>query len=120
MYELTTVDDVAVLHLNGELSHHEMGLVENMIGKLTHSQKLKVVLNFQKVEHVNYKTLSRLLERVNRLRSMNGDIKCASLNHYMLNIFRFTGADQVLEAYESVYDAVMSFHGQPEKYRTWH
>ncbi len=120
MFELTAVDDVAVLHLNGELSHPEIAEVERMIRALMTSRKVKVVLNFQKVEHVNYRTLSRLLDRATQLRSLSGDLKCASMSHYTRNIFRFTGADQIMEAYDSVYDAVMSFNGIKEKHRTWH
>lgn len=120
MFEMTTFDDVAVVHLSGEVSHFEMQELEAVLRKLTHSKKVKVVLNFQKVEHVNYKTISRLLERASRLRSLSGDLKCASLNSYTRNIFRFTGLDQAVEAYDSVYDAVMSFNGPQERHRTWH
>lgn len=120
MYEISTVDDVAVLHLSGEVSHLEMENIVGAILKLIKTQKNKIVLNFEKVDHVNYKTISRLLDKTLNLRSIRGDLKCASMNRYTSNIFRFTGADQVMESYESVYDAVMSFNGHQEKYRTWH
>ena len=79
-----------------------------------------MVLNFKKVDHVNYKTITRLLEGVEKLRSVDGDLKCASMNIYMQKIFRFTGADQIMESYDSVYDAIMSFNGSQDKHRTWH
>lgn len=120
MYEISTVDDVTVLHLTGEVSHSEMHQIEGMLGELIISNKHKVVLNFQKVDHVNYKTIFRLLDRVTKLRSLAGDLKCASMNSYTQKIFRFTGADQIVESYDSVYDAVMSFNGVQEKHRTWH
>ncbi len=120
MYEITTVDDVAVLHLHGEVSHSEMAEIEGVINQLMNSQKYKVVLNFQNVDHVNYKTISRLLDRAVKLRNHRGDLKFASMTHYMKEIFRFTGADQSVTAYDSVYDAIMSFNGNTEKYRTWH
>jgi len=94
--------------------------IEGILGKLVNSSKTKVVLNFQKVDHVNYKTIQTLLDRALSLRNLSGDLKCASLNHYTNDIFRFTGADQVMESYESVYDAVMSFNGGSERHRTWH
>lgn len=117
---MTTFDDVAVVHLSGEVSHQEVLELEKVLGKLMNSSKVKVVLNFERVDHVNYKTIHRLLERASRLRSLNGDLKFASLNNYTRNIFRFTGADQVVESYESVYDAILSFNGAEEDYRTWH
>ncbi|HCU25227.1 MAG TPA: hypothetical protein DF383_09425 [Deltaproteobacteria bacterium] len=120
MFEMTTFDDVAVVHLNGEVSHFEMKELETVLGKLMDSRKVKVVLNFRKVEHVNYKTVARLLERATRLRRLDGDLKCASLSSYTRNIFRFTGIDQIVESYDSVYDAVMSFNGTQEQHRTWH
>ena len=120
MFELSTFDDVSVLHLSGEVSYSEMNQIEGILGELLSSAKTKIVLNFQKVEHVNYKTIQTLLTEAFKLRKLEGDLKCASLNHYNRNIFRFTGADQVMESYDSVYDAVMSFHGGPERHRVWH
>ena len=120
MFEMTTFDDVAVVHLSGEVSHHEVLELERVLGKLMNTSKVKVVLNFEKVEHVNYKTIHRLLERATHLRSLNGDLKLASLNSYTRNIFRFTGADQMVESYESVYDAILSFNGAEDNHRTWH
>jgi anti-anti-sigma factor len=120
MFELSTFDDVSVLHLSGEVSYSEMSQIEGILGELLSSAKTKVVLNFQKVEHVNYKTIKNLLDEALKLRRLEGDLKCASMNRYNKNIFRFTGADQVVESYDSVYDAVMSFHDGAEKHRTWH
>jgi len=120
MYELSTYDDVAVLHLSGEVSYQEMLKIEGILGELLKSAKTKIVLNFQKVEHVNYKIIQNLLDRALKLRRLEGDLKCASLNNYNQNIFRFTGADQFMESYDSVYDAVLSFHGESDRNRTWH
>ncbi|MDX1386497.1 MAG: STAS domain-containing protein [bacterium] len=120
MFELSTVEDVAVLHLTGELNYQEVREIEGMLGKLMQSAKTKVVLNFQKVDHVNYKTLNTLLDGALKMRSLQGDLKCASLNYYTQNIFRFSGVDQMVESYDSVSEAVLSFHGGEEKHRTWH
>jgi anti-anti-sigma factor len=117
---MSTFDDVAVVHLSGEVSHAEILELEKILGKLANSSKVKVVLNFKNVEHVNYKTIHLLLERATRLRSLNGDLKFASLSHYTRNILRFTGADQIVEAYDSVYDAILSFNGAEEEHRIWH
>lgn len=120
MFELSAVDDVAVLHLTGELNYREVQEIEGILGELMKSAKTKVVLNFQKVDHVNYKTLQSLLEKTLKMRSLEGDLKCASLNYYTQNIFKFSGVDQVMESYDSVSEAVLSFHGGEEKHRTWH
>ena len=119
-FEISTVDDIAVLHLSGEVSHYEISELEGAIAKLMNSAKVKVILNFEEVDHVNYKTISKLLERASRLRSLNGDLKFASLSDYNKKILRFTGADRIVEAYDSVYDAILSFNGNSDKHRTWH
>jgi anti-anti-sigma factor len=120
MFEMSTFDDVSVLHLSGEVSHSEMSQITGILGELLSSAKTKIVLNFQKVEHINYKSIQSLLNEAFKLRRLEGDLKCASLNHYNKKIFRFTGADEIVESYDSVYDAVMSFHGGPERHRIWH
>ncbi len=120
MFEISTLNDITVVDLSGELSHLEMEQIEGVLGNLMGHKKTKVILNFQRVDHVNYKTLQRLLDKAEELRALDGDLKCASMNHYTQNIFRFTGADQSMEAYESVGEAVLSFDGAGEKHRTWH
>ena len=120
MFEVNAIDDVAVLHLDGELSHGEMMALEKTLGQLVRFQKIKIILDFKNVEHVNYKTLQTLLQRAEKLRQLDGDLKCAALNHYTQNIFRFTGADRIVESYASVDDAVLSFHGEAQPQRTQH
>lgn len=119
MYSLERIDDITVLQLFGEVNFPEMNLLVGVLNQLMESSQHKIVLNFEEVEHVNYKTLQTLLERALKFRALQGDLKCASLNHYTHNIFRFTGTDQVMEAYETVPEAILSFQGG-STHRTWH
>ncbi len=118
--EIQTIDDIAVLNLSGEVAYQEMQDLEEILNRLSQTQRTKVVLNFRKVSHLHYGTIERLLAKVKYLRTISGDIKLASLNDYTKNIFQFAGAYSLVETYDSVYDAVMSFQGEQEQYRTWH
>lgn len=119
MYPMEHIDDITILQLFGEVNLPEMNLLAGVLSKLMTTSQNKIVLNFEEVEHINYKALQTLLEGTLKLRSLQGDLKCASLNQYTHNIFRFTGTDQVMEAYESVSEAVLSFQGV-SSHRTWH
>lgn len=121
MQFLLEMDDVAVINLGGELDASDIEQVRQILLGLLKSQKSKVVLNFAKVEHVNYKYINLLLEQAFNMRRFSGDLKCASLSPYTRSIFRFVGADQILEDYASVADAVNSFdQGEPVYHQTWH
>ncbi|MCP5467939.1 MAG: STAS domain-containing protein [Deltaproteobacteria bacterium] len=118
--EVQTIDDIAILNLSGEVSHQEMQQLEDTLMRLSALRRTKVVLNFRQVSHLHYASIERLLKKVKYLRTMSGDIKLASLNDYTKNIFQFAGAYPLVEAYDSVYDAIMSFQGEQEQHRTWH
>lgn len=44
-----------------------------------------------------------------RLRKCDGDVRLAGVNDYLWNIFKFVGADDHFETYDSVENAVRSF-----------
>ncbi|MBI2337457.1 MAG: STAS domain-containing protein [Deltaproteobacteria bacterium] len=120
MFSLRQVQDVAVINLLGEIDDLSLNIVGNMIHDLLEVSMNKVVLNFELVEHVNYKSLAALLDQTLKIRKLSGDIKCAHMSTYTWEIFKFVGADQVLKIYDSVDDAVMSFDYKNDDNQTWH
>ena len=70
------------------------------------------VLNFQKVNHVDYRTLVDLVITDMGLQNESGRLKLAALNPYVKSIFRIAGTLDCCEWYDSVAEAILSFdHG---------
>ncbi len=117
MLELQNFEDIAVINLEGELGPNEMGVVSETLLSLLKKQKKKVVLNFREVEHVHYLSISSLVKKIFDLKNYQGDLKFAEMNDYTKSIFRFVGAEDFVENFDSVSEAVLSFRSD---WRTWH
>ncbi len=109
MFDVSKAYDVSILHLYGELSLLEMELIEKTIRSFKKSKHYKILLDMAGVDHVHYEVTRKLAVQAVRLKNQRGDIKLANVNETSRQIFKFTGADQFLEDYSSVSDAILSF-----------
>lgn len=107
--EITKVHDISVLHLFGEVSVLEMSLIERTLASLFNSRNNKVLIDLSEVDHVHYLIIKKLVDSVKRFRNGQGDIKLVNMNPETKDIIRFTGADQHLEDYSTISDAILSF-----------
>lgn len=114
------IQDIAVIDVAGDIDLREMVRIKGVIGSLIEKEQLKVVLNLRAVDHINYLSIGVLLERLNALRSLNGDLKLSGMNPYLKDIFRVVGMDGVFEYYRSLEEAIESFDEDWEGTATCH
>lgn len=107
--EVTRVADISILHLFGEISFLEMNRIEKTLTSLRRSNFNKVLLDMSSVDHVHYMIIKRIVENALELRGRRGDIKITGLNDDTRQIMRFTGADQYLQDYATISEAILSF-----------
>ncbi len=114
------IQDISVLDISGDIDFHEMLRIKDVIGSLVENQRIKVILNLKAVDHINYLSIGVLLERLMVLRNLNGDLKLAGMNPYVMDIFRVVGMDRIFEQYGSLEDAIESFDDDWEATGTYH
>lgn len=120
MLDRKTIQDIAVIDVPGDIDVREMVRIKGVIGSLIEKERLKVVLNLKAVDHINYLSIGVLLERLNVLRNLNGDLKLSGMNPYLKDIFKVVGMDGVFEYYKSLEDAIESFDEDWEGTATCH
>lgn len=99
--------DVIVVHSPEELEADQCNNFEAYFNELgIHN----IVLDLDGTESIDSKGLTALLNVQNTLRGKLGDLKIAANNAYNRKILELTRLDQQLEVFESVMDAVKSFH----------
>ena len=114
------IQDIAVIDVNGDIDLREMVRIKDMIGGLIEKERLKVVLNLKAVDHINYLSIGVLLDRLNLLREMNGDLKLSGMSPYLKDIVRVLGMDSAFEFYASLDEAIESFDDDWEGTATCH
>ena len=117
MLDLKNYEDVAIIDLKGEIGPYEVERVGSTLFSLLRNRKTKMVLNFQDVEHIHYPSIPSLVDAVRKLKQFHGDLKFAGMSDYTRSIFMFMGANESVENFKTVPEAVLSFRSN---WRTWH
>lgn len=107
--EISKVHDISILHLFGEVSLMEMDHIERVLESFRQSKLNKVLIDLTSVDHIHYVVIKRLIDNAVHFRDESGDIKLVSTNADMKEILRFAGADQFLEDYATISEAILSF-----------
>lgn len=102
--------DISILNPAGELDPHEGRMILQQIANLMKFERSKIVLDLGEVDHIHFRFLSELETAVLASSLREGGIKLANLNPYTMEILKVTGADRYLETYDSVAEAILSFH----------
>ncbi len=100
---------IGVIRLLGDLDMEDIVVLRNLISRLLSEGCGQIVLDFERVEHINATGLGILAERQMQVRRREGDLRLAGLNPYLQSIFELTGIQRAFRAYPSVEEAVRSF-----------
>lgn len=109
---IQTMSDILVVGPEGELDTFQGRLLLKKIGGLIEFEWNKIVIDLNRVDHIDYRlfgALSILAAAATSSLSLGG-IKLANISPYNRKILRVTGLDGFFETYESVAEAVLSFH----------
>jgi anti-sigma B factor antagonist len=98
---------VLVVHTPDELCSEYAERFEAFLNGLEHSQ---VVLDIDNTESLDSVGLTAIVNVQETLRGRSGDLKIATTNSVNRKIFEITRLDDQLEVFESVVEAVNSFH----------
>ncbi len=103
------------MNLEGEVDAAQMAEINRVIGQLIKGDIYGLILNFESVEHVNFKVLPALVEERKRILSFGGDIRLAGMSEYIKNIFRTTSVLEQFQVFDTAQLAAKSFGGsKPE------
>lgn len=115
---LVMVHDIAIVSLEGEIGIPEYQYLSELMTSLKRKGYVKLVLSFSDVEHLNYRVFEELMGFAKHLRDVSGDLRFSEINHYLYHILLFVGADQTIDSYRNVEEAILSFHNTHG--RRWH
>ncbi len=95
----------------GDLDARDMVRVKNRISKLIKKDHTRVILVLHEARHVDFTGLGILVERVRKVRALNGDLKLVGLSPYVLKLLKCTQVGRLIETYGSTREALRSFKG---------
>ncbi len=107
MVDVHRVFDVSVVDVEGELSRYNVNDLDSALNSLSRSAHHNVVLDFERLKHLDYRLVQRIADRIVEFQCDGGDLKVAGASEYIRHILEAMGLEE--EVYESVTDALLSF-----------
>ncbi len=104
-----TKDNIDVVRCKGDLNATSMVSFKNKVSKLIRRNHKHVLLDLNKTKHVDLAGLGILVERIKKIRSMDGDIKLCNVQPQVRETFRLVGVSRLIESYPSEQEAIRSF-----------
>lgn len=114
MLEVKQFSDVLIMGVSGDLSLKNIRQFDHALNHALSADEFgRLVLDLSALDHIDYKLVPHLVDRMIEIQCRGGEVKLASGNDYVSDILKAMGFDE--ELYPSVEDAVISFHPMTEE-----
>lgn len=102
-------DPVTVLDLKGELDAHTASELEAAIQKCQREEKYRIIVNGEQLQYISSAGLGVFMAYIEEVREKGGDIKIASLQPKVYNVFDLLGFPMLFDIVPTVEEAVAKF-----------
>ena len=100
---------INIVRCAGDLSATRMVQIKSRFNRLLNRNHRFFLLDLSGANHADLAGLGILIDRIRKVRSLNGDIRLFNLRPEVNEIFRMVGLNQVIETYPSEEEARRSF-----------
>lgn len=107
--ERADLGSVTVLRLKGDLDETAIDTLRNAMFECISEGRVQMVLNLKEMGFISYMGLGVIVERLRKVRAVNGDIKLAATNLYTDRLFRMVGVTSLFNTFESEAQAIRVF-----------
>ncbi|MDP7035439.1 MAG: STAS domain-containing protein [Planctomycetota bacterium] len=98
------IQDSAILDEN-----NIKALAEELMTLAESRNKVKILINFEKVEYLSSAVLGKLIALHKKVAEMKGSLKLCGIRDTILEVFRVTKLDKFFDIYDSQQKAMKSF-----------
>ncbi len=100
---------VTILDLNGELDAHTASELEAAIQKCKDDKLVQIVVNGDQLKYISSAGLGVFMAYIEEVRELGGDIKIASLQPKVFNVFDLLGFPLLFDIVDEEKEAVLKF-----------
>lgn len=97
---------VTVLRLQGDIDETGVDALRTSLYECISDGRFKLVLNLSGIRFISYMGVGVLVERLRKVRALNGDLKLVGINLYTQRLFRMVGVSALFDAYDSETQAI--------------
>jgi anti-anti-sigma factor len=101
--------ELTVVTLEGNIMQEDVTMFRSRLDDLAHNGKIKIILDMSSVSYLSSMCLAVIIDIRNKLAARHGDLKLASANYLVKNLFEMTRLIKKIEIYASVEEAAAAF-----------
>ncbi len=101
--------EISIIKLKGYLDAHTAPVLENKFNELISNNKYKIVVDFKDLAYISSAGLGVFMAYIEKVRENQGDIKLASMNDKVFNIFDLLGFPLLYEIFKTEEEAIKKF-----------
>lgn len=103
------VNDVTVLEIDGEIDLNSSPEMRKKFDELMKNNVAKIVINFQNVNYIDSSGLATIIEMLQRLKKIQGELRMSNLPQKIKNLFEITKIDKLFQMFLTEQEALKDF-----------
>jgi len=103
------VEDVRLLYPRGFLNAHTVRVFEGELQRTLQDRRFKIVVDCSGLSYIASAGLGAIMGSIEEIRGNGGDLRLASLNETVRNIFEILGFNHLYRIFPSEAEAILSF-----------
>ncbi|OGW82319.1 MAG: hypothetical protein A3G33_11485 [Omnitrophica bacterium RIFCSPLOWO2_12_FULL_44_17] len=100
---------VDVVRCGGNLNATQMVHLKNRLSRLVNQNHRYFLLDLKRARWIDVAGISILVERIQKVRSLRGDIRLVNLQPKVQEMLHYLGIDDMIETYSNEEEGVQSF-----------
>ena len=101
--------EISVLICRGDLNAASMVRIKNTLSRLLHRNRKRMILDLAKARRADFSGLGILMDRIQKIRAMRGDIRIINMRPEVSQTFDKAGVNRLVETFPSKHDALRSY-----------
>ena len=103
------LNDITVLEIEGEIDLNSSPAMRKKFDELIKSSASKIVINFQNVNYIDSSGLATIIEMLQRLKKVHGELRMSNLPQKIKNLFEITKIDKLFQMFLTEQEALKDF-----------
>lgn len=109
--EFEVIDDILVIHINGELDHHASLYVRQADRIIYEEEIINIIFDFQNTEFMDSSGIGVIMGRYKKIKDFGGKIGAIHVGNNVEKILTFSGLNKIVSHYRNLEDAINEMKG---------
>lgn len=104
--------DILIIHVNGDLDHHNAVIIREMSDARIFNDNVKnVIFDFEKTEFMDSSGIGVIMGRYKMVNGLGGKVGVTNIKKNIDKILLFSGLNKIIKKYDNLENAIEDMNG---------